>query len=129
MIAAALIFVGIAAVIHVGIFYMESIAWTGPRVRAIFKTTEEEARTTRLLALNQGFYNLFLAVAVMLGIAMVALGTVTIGATLIFAGAGSMALAALVLLLSSPGRALAAATQGLLPAVGVILLGFGLALQ
>lgn len=129
MIAAALIFVGIAAVIHVGIFYMESIAWTGPRVRAIFKTTEEEARTTRLLALNQGFYNLFLAVAVMLGIAMVALGTVAIGATLIFAGAGSMALAALVLLLSSPGRALAAATQGLLPAVGVILLGFGLALQ
>ncbi len=129
MIAAALIFVGIAAVIHVGIFYMESIAWTGPRVRAIFKTTEEEARTTRLLALNQGFYNLFLAVAVMLGIAMVALGTVAIGATLIFAGAGSMALAALVLLLSSPGRALAAAVQGLMPAVGVILLGFGLALQ
>lgn len=126
MVTTALVLVGLAAAIHVYIFYMESFAWTTPRVRATFGFSEEDAQTTKLLALNQGFYNLFLAIATLLGIVLFLLGREEIGATLIFAGAGSMALAALVLLLSSPGKGRAALAQGLLPAAGVIVLAFGL---
>jgi len=127
MIAIALVLAGLAALLHVYIFYMESIAWTSRRVRAVFGTTEEEAQTTKLLAFNQGFYNLFLAIAVVLGIVFWLLGQPVVGATLVFVGAGSMVAAALVLLLSSPGKAKAALTQGVLPALAVIALTIGLA--
>jgi putative membrane protein len=62
MIAAALIFAALGAVLHVYIFTMESLTWTTPRTRATFGTTAEEAETTKLLAFNQGFYNLFLGI-------------------------------------------------------------------
>ncbi len=128
MITLALILAGLAALLHVYIFYMESIAWTSRRVRATFGTTEEEAQTTKLLAFNQGFYNLFLAIAVVLGIVLWLLGHTVAAATLVFVGTGSMVAAALVLLLSSPGKARAALTQGVLPALAVIALAIGLAL-
>ncbi|MBC9926260.1 MULTISPECIES: DUF1304 domain-containing protein [unclassified Leucobacter] len=127
MVIAGLVLAGLAALLHVYIFYMESIAWTSTRVRATFGTTEDEARATKELAFNQGFYNLFLAIAVALGIVLFALGHAAVGATLVFVGAGSMAAAALVLLLSSPRKARAALTQGVIPALGVILLAIGIA--
>ena len=64
MITAALIFGALAAVLHVYIFTMESLTWTTPRTRATFGTTAAEAETTKMLAFNQGFYNLFLEVGI-----------------------------------------------------------------
>jgi putative membrane protein len=122
MTVAALIFAALAALLHVYIFVMESLTWTSPRTRATFGTTAEEAETTRLMAFNQGFYNLFLAVVTAIGIIAILLGHNGIGAALIFAGAGSMAAAAVVLVASSPDKARAALTQGTLPAIAVILL-------
>jgi putative membrane protein len=128
MITAGLVFAALAALLHVYIFTMESLTWTSPRTRAAFGTTAEEAETTKLLALNQGFYNLFLAIVSGIGIAAVAMGYKAVGAALIFAGVGSMAAAALVLLLSAPDKARAALTQGTLPLIAVVLLLLGLAL-
>lgn len=128
MLIAGLVLVGLGALVHVFIFYLESIAWTSPRARATFGTTVAEAETTKSLAFNQGFYNLFLAIAVIAGIVFIAAGQTAIGATLAFVGAGSMAAAALVLLLSSPDKAGAALKQGVVPALGVIALAIGLAL-
>lgn len=124
---AALIFAALAALLHVYIFVMESLRWTAPRTRAVFGTTAEEAETTKLLAFNQGFYNLFLAVVTGAGIAAIALGHKGIGAALVFAGAGSMLAAAVVLLASSPAKARAAVIQGTLPLAAVALLGIALA--
>lgn len=126
MVTAGLIFAALAALLHVYIFVMESFLWTTPRVRATFGTTEEEAQTTKLLAFNQGFYNLFLAIVTATGGIAVSLGHTPVGSALVFAGAGSMVLAALVLLLSSPDKARAAITQGILPLIAVILLVIGL---
>ena len=126
MITAALIFAGLAALLHVYIFTMESLTWTSPRTRKTFGTTPEEAETTKLLAFNQGFYNLFLAIVGGIGVAWVAMGHKAIGATLIFAGVGSMAAAAVVLLLSAPEKARAAMTQGTFPAIAIVLLVLGL---
>jgi putative membrane protein len=127
MVTAGLLFAALAALLHVYIFVMESLTWTSPRTRATFGTTQEEAETTKLLAFNQGFYNLFLAVVTAIGIVAICLGHTAVGAALVFAGVGSMLAAAAVLLASSPDKARAAVTQGAFPLVAVVLLAIGLA--
>jgi putative membrane protein len=126
MLTAGLVFAGLAALLHVYIFTMESLTWTSPRTRAIFGTTPEEAETTRVLAFNQGFYNLFLAIVTILGIPPVVMGDTAVGVALVFAGVGSMAAAAIVLLLSAPGKARAALIQGTLPVIAIVFLVLGL---
>lgn len=122
MTAAALVFAALAALLHVYIFVMESFTWTSSRTRKVFGTTAEEAETTKLLAFNQGFYNLFLAIVSGVGIAAIALGHKAVGAALVFAGVGSMLAAAIVLLAASPDKARAAITQGAFPLIAVVLL-------
>ncbi|MGY5764761.1 DUF1304 domain-containing protein [Brachybacterium sp. DNPG3] len=128
MLIAGLVLTALAALIHVYIFFMESIAWTGEKARATFGTTAEEAEATRELAFNQGFYNLFLAISVAVGTVILATGSTGAGAALVLVGAGSMAAAATVLFVSSPSKRGAALKQGVLPLLGVILLVLGLAL-
>lgn len=126
MITAGWVFAALAALLHVYIFTMESLTWTSDRTRATFGTTPEEAETTRLLAFNQGFYNLFLAIVTGVGITALALGHRWVGAALVLAGVGSMAAAALVLVSSARDKARAAVTQGLFPVISIVLLIFGL---
>jgi putative membrane protein len=128
MVIAALLFAALAALVHVYIWVLESLLWTAPRTRAVFGTSEEEAATTKLLALNQGFYNLFLAVIAALGIIAFATGCQAVGSALIFAGAGSMVLAAVVLVVSSPDKARSALVQGTFPLLAVVLLALHVAL-
>jgi len=60
-----------SAVLHVYIFFMESILWGTPAVNKKFGVTADNAEVTRLFAFNQGFYNLFLAIAIVAGLVMV----------------------------------------------------------
>ena len=126
MITVALVFAGLAALLHVYIFVMESLTWTSPRTRAVFGTTAEEAQTTKELAFNQGFYNLFLAVVAAVGIVVAVSGHRSVGVALVLASVGSMLAAAVVLLASSPDKARAAVTQGVFPLVAVALLAAAL---
>ncbi|MCK9917021.1 MULTISPECIES: DUF1304 domain-containing protein [Microbacterium] len=127
MIIAALVFAALAALVHVYIFVLESLRWTEPATRRIFGLrSAEEAELTRSLAFNQGFYNLFLALATAIGIVLVAAGSLTIGATLVLVGTGSMLAAALVLVLSSPKLARSAAIQGTFPLIAVVLTALAL---
>jgi len=125
MIIAGVIFAGLAALLHVYIWILESFRWTAPRTRAAFGTSAEEAETTKLMAFNQGFYNLFLAVVTLVGVAFTISGGTRVGAALLFAGVGSMLAAAAVLLASAPDKARSAVTQGALPLVAVALLAIG----
>jgi putative membrane protein len=128
MIYAGLIFAGLAALLHVYIWVMESLTWTSARTRATFSISEEEAVATKELAFNQGFYNLFLAIVTFTGIVIGGTGRYGIGLALIFAGTGSMLAAAVVLLLSSPDKARAAITQGTLPLIAIVVLAVGVAM-
>jgi putative membrane protein len=124
---AGLFFAGLAALLHVYIWVMESLTWTSARTRATFGITQEEALATKEMAFNQGFYNLFLAIITVTGIVIGGIGYNYVGLALVFAGTGSMLAAALVLLISSPDKARAAITQGILPLIAIVLLVVGLA--
>lgn len=126
VVTVALVFAGLAALLHVYIFVLESLRWTSPRTRAVFGTTAEEAQATKELAFNQGFYNLFLAVIAGVGIVLRFSGNPSAGVALVFAGAGSMLAAALVLLLSSPDKSRPAVIQGFFPFIAVAILGVAL---
>ena len=53
--------IALVASLHLGFFLLESILWTSPHVMRLFGNTQEEAGSTRILALNQGCYNLGVA--------------------------------------------------------------------
>ena len=111
----------LASALHVYIFWMESLAWDGPAARRTFgPATPAEVEATRALAYNQGFYNLFLAVASVVGIVLLFASDSAAGVTLVLVGTGSMLAAAIVLFLSSPGKRRAAITQGTLPLLTVV---------
>ncbi|MFH0411059.1 DUF1304 domain-containing protein [Corynebacterium sp. L4756] len=128
MLITGVVLTGLAALIHVYIFYMESLAWTSDRVRALFGMSAQDAENTKEMAFNQGLYNLFLAIAVFVGAVFLGLGNQAVGATLIFVGAGSMVAAAAILFISSADKRGAALKQGVIPAVGVVLLAISLVL-
>jgi len=114
---------GIGAVVHVVIFVLESLLWSRPNVwRSFGLRTAEAAANVRPMAFNQGFYNLFLALGVIIGVVLiVATAAQQAGITLLLASGISMVLAATVLIVSSPKLARAAAIQGLAPLFGVVL--------
>lgn len=126
MIAVGLVFTVLAALLHVYIFWMESLAWDGPQARKTFGVPDAEREATRAFAFNQGFYNLFLAIAALLGVIVTAAGAPAVGLTLALTGTGSMLAAALVLFVSSPDKRRAAVTQGFLPFLSVVAIVIGL---
>ena len=121
MLVAACVFAALAALVHVYIFVLESLRWTEPATRRVFGTTEEAAALTRPLAYNQGFYNLFLAIGTVVGIALVGSHRSASIALIVFA-TGSMLAAALVLITSDTSKARAAVVQGLFPALALLSL-------
>ena len=121
MLVAACVFAALAALVHVYIFVLESLRWTEPATRRVFGTTEEAAALTQPLAYNQGFYNLFLAIGTIVGIALLGSQRSASIALIVFA-TGSMLAAALVLITSDSSKARAAVVQGLFPALTLLSL-------
>jgi putative membrane protein len=111
----------LAGVIHVMIFCMESLWWNTPGVRARFRQTPEQAQVTRLFAFNQGFYNLFLALGVFAGFALVLAGHPVSGWTLATSSCLSMLGAAIVLAASAPQMHRGAVIQGAAPFLFLLL--------
>ena len=116
-----LFFVGIAAIIHVVIFRLESIGWSKPAVWKRFgMRSQEDADIVKPMAFNQGFYNLFLAVGIVVGVILLATDAALAGFGVALFATLSMVAAATVLVLSNPKLARAAVTQGALPLLAVL---------
>ncbi|MCG7414902.1 DUF1304 domain-containing protein [Microbacterium aurum] len=120
----------LAALLHVYIFVMESIQWTQPRVWRRFGVADQAAAdVTKPMAYNQGFYNLFLAIGVVIGLALFWAGDAgttaeVAGRALVLFSLGSMLAAALVLVTSGAKYLRPAAIQGTLPLIGFVLFLF-----
>jgi putative membrane protein len=113
----------VAALVHVLFWVEESLLWMRPAIyKKTFGFSTEVATGARLLAFNQGFYNLFLALGVAFGLAAPALGLPVEGRAVAAFALASMLGAALVLLGSKPAFWLGAAIQGVPPAVALLAL-------
>jgi len=112
-----------AALIHILFFAMESLFWMTPAVRKIFRRTQAEAETTKLMALNQGYYNLFLAIGTIAGIYLWNNTYVAEGVAILTTTMGSMVGAAVVLFFSA-GKAMLRGVliQGLIPLITLALM-------
>lgn len=55
------ILIAAIAIFHIGFFYMETVAWTSVGRRAFKGYPKEFFEQTKVMAQNQGVYNLFLA--------------------------------------------------------------------
>ena len=68
MLLASRIFAGIAGLLHIWIFMMESVLWMDPAIHGRFRVPSvEQAEILRNVFFNQGFYNLFLALGALYG--------------------------------------------------------------
>ena len=106
----AIAFASLSALIHFYFFLLESVLWNRRATRKIFQLSEQDAQTTKLLAFNQGFYNLFLVGAVLIGLTLGADGKI-----LVDYAVGSMLLAGVVLYFSKNGMLRGAMIQSLPP--------------
>jgi putative membrane protein len=120
----AIVVASLAALLHIYIFIAESVLWTRPATWKRFGIrTQGDADTIRPMALNQGFYNLFLAIGVIAGFFLLPHPTLhAAGVMLIFFSCASMLAASLVLVISNPKLARAALVQGFFPLIAVVLL-------
>lgn len=67
----------LVALLHVGFMVLESILWTTPTGRKVFRLSEEKAALTKDLASNQGIYNLVLAGCIVWALAVGNVGALT----------------------------------------------------
>jgi putative membrane protein len=103
----------VMAVIHVYIFCLESILWGKPKTNRVFGVTDANAQVMRAAMFNQGFYNLFLAIALLIGFFWTAQpGNEIQAQTLKDYAALSILGAALILWLSEPKLIRAVLVQG-----------------
>lgn len=118
----------LAAVVHLGFFALESVLWSRPSTWKQFGVaTQTDAEVLRPMAYNQGFYNLFLAVGVGVGLALLGTGISPAGGTAIAIFAlASMLLAAVVLVTSNPRLLRGAILQGGPSLLALIFLGLAL---
>jgi putative membrane protein len=110
----------VAALIHAYFFLLESVWFRQPRVWARFGLrTDEEASIVRSFAYNQGFYNLFLTIGVLVGLVLVATGELAPGRAIVLFCCGSMLAAGVVLAEHNRAFLRVAALQAGPPAIAI----------
>ena len=70
----AQILVAVVALLHAYFLVLETFLWTKPAGRRAFGTTQEQAEQSKVLAMNQGLYNGFLAAGLFWGLTLGAAG-------------------------------------------------------
>lgn len=106
-----------SAFLHIYIFVMESILWGTPRVNKSFGVSAEEAVIMKPFAFNQGFYNLFLSIAIIIGLILIYSQAKPQGAYLVDYAMLSILGAGIVLITSNSQLWIPATLQGLPPII------------
>jgi putative membrane protein len=70
----ARVLVALVALLHAYFLVLEMFLWTKPAGRRAFGTTPEQAEQSKVLAMNQGLYNGFLAAGLLWGLTLGAAG-------------------------------------------------------
>lgn len=127
-----LVLAGAAAALHVVFFVLESILFRRPAGRRLFGVrAEQSSAPLRLFAVNQGIYNLAIAIVAAVGIGLLLTAPAgddlaVAGLAVTIAGCSIMVVAGAALALTAPPRLLGAAlAQGLPPAAAIVALLVG----
>ena len=112
------VFASVAALLHVLFFVMESVVFRKSGVWQRFGVkSQADAEIIFPMAYNQGFYNLFLAIGIVVGLV---LGESEGGEGIVIFACACMVGAALVLVTNNVKLARSAAIQGIAPLIAII---------
>jgi putative membrane protein len=117
-------FFGLAALLHIYFFILESIRFAQPSVYKKFGIKEDQLEIVKLWAFNQGIYNLFLAAGMIMGLYFVNQLEIRIAGILVTFFGLCMILAGLALIYSKRKLWKAALVQMGPPIFGFIFLAF-----
>lgn len=120
MLTAAAVFAALAALLHVYFWVLESLTFTTKGHR-VFGVPAADVEAVKPWALNQGYYNLFLAVGTLSGVVLTLLGCHG-GVPLVAFGTATMLGAALVLIATDRRMLRGALVQGTFPLVALVLI-------
>ena len=118
----AQIFITLAVLFHVGFFALESLAFRNRRVQAIFAVPAQSAEAIRPWAMNQGYYNVFLAAGPAAGLVLHHTGHDAGGSALAVYGCAFMAACGVVLIATDRRLWRGAVLQSVPPIVALIAL-------
>ncbi|MCB0349738.1 MAG: DUF1304 domain-containing protein [Bdellovibrionales bacterium] len=118
------IFFGMAALIHVGLFILESFLFQKDGAQAKLGLTKEQHAAVKPWALNQGYYNLFLAIGTFVGLSLVLKKQILLAGVLTSFCGLSMMGAGTVLWFTVPRSRKFALLQILPPLIGFAFLFF-----
>ena len=111
----------LAAGLHTVFWYLESIAFSHEATwRRFGIRSQADADIIRPMAYNQGFYNLFLAVGVVVGVILATTGSTDAGRAVVLFGCACMVAAGVVLLLSDRSLARSALIQLVPPLIAIL---------
>ena len=114
-----LVLAGLAGLLHVYFFVLETVVFRTRGFR-VFGVAKADVETVAFSMYNQGFYNLFLGLGVLVGVVGSWRGWDPQGSTLVVYGCLFMVGAALVLVVAKPAMARGAAIQGALPLLALV---------
>jgi len=114
-----LVLAGLAGLLHVYFFVLETVVFRSRGFR-VFGVPKDDIETVAFSMYNQGFYNLFLGLGVLVGVVGSWRGWDPQGSTLVVYGCLFMVGAALVLVAARRAMARGAAIQGILPLLALL---------
>ncbi len=114
-----LVLAGLAGLLHLYFFVLESVVFR-TRGHRVFGVPKSEVETVAFAMLNQGFYNLFLGLGVLVGVVGSWRGWDPQGSTLVVYGCLFMLAAALVLVVARPAMLRGVVVQGALPLLALV---------
>ena len=121
----AVLAAAVAALVHVWFFALESLLFQRPTVfRRFGLRSAEDAAIVRPMAFNQGFYNLFLAIGIAVGLVLVATGSDAVPGRAIVLFACACMVGAGVVLVATNRRFLTAAAIQVGPPLVALLAAF-----
>lgn len=122
----AVMFSIIAGLIHVYIFFMESIWWGQDKVNKAFGVSLEHAEIMRSFAYNQGWYNLFIGCMALAGAGLCLSGQDTRYSNTMMGCACFVMVGAGIVLFFSTGKLKPAIMQAVPPFISLVAILFSL---
>ena len=111
----------VVAVILLAVGVLEAFQFRNQRFHSMFLIRPQDYDAVRLWVVNVGFYNMVWGLGILLGVIILNVGDVTVGATMVIFGCAAHVILGTVLAVTEPKLVRSAIGQALLPLLTIIL--------